>query len=325
MGPMRSALIAEPAIPVATALRRFLESAGYAVIVVSTTTEALREVRTSPPEVVLASLSPAMDGEELCRELKQEAPGIPVLMLYMPEEENPEERAAKAGADACLVGPLKRTTVVTCVGLLLQLYESRSVARPPAPPAPPQAESESDDSMARKLGMEGPGSADFDFLKRLLLMEVKRSRRYRYPIALLLMELDHLAERTAQLGASQRTTLLAEMLGLISGGVRDIDVIVPTTEGKFVAFFPHTPKVGAMVVAERLRQRLKTLSRLPNMSVSMGLSVFEPSPVRGQTQVSFGNLMKDASEALRQAQAAGGDQVGFIERESSEEEPPPED
>lgn len=323
---MRSALIAEPAIPVATALRKFLESAGYAVIVVATAAEALREVRTSPPEVLLASLSPSLDGEELCREVKQEAPDLPVLLLYMPEEENPEDRATAAGADACLVGPLKRTTVITCVGLILQLYEARAAARaapPAAPPAP--TSSEEDEQAARKLGLEGPGSADFDFLKRLLLMEVKRSRRYRYPIALLLLELDQLNERTAQLGGAQRTTLLAETLGLIAGGVRDIDVIVPTTEGKFVAFLPHTPKVGALVVAERLRQRVKSLSRLPNMSVSMGLSVFEPSPVRGQTQVSFGNLMKDASEALRKAQADGGDRVGFIEREVPEEEPPPED
>jgi diguanylate cyclase (GGDEF)-like protein len=155
-------------------------------------------------------------------------------------------------------------------------------------------------------------------------MEVKRSRRYRYPIALLLLELDQLAERTAHLGAAQRTTLLAEMLGLLSGGVRDIDVIVPATEGRFVAFFPHTPKAGALVVAERMRQRVKTLARLPNMSVSMGLSVFEPSPVRGQTQVSFGNLMKDASEALRKAQAEGGDRLGFIEREIPQEPPPEE-
>ncbi|HYI02234.1 response regulator [Hyalangium sp.] len=318
---MRSALVAEPAIPVATALRRFLESAGYAVIVVGTAVEALREVRTSPPEVLLASLSESMDGEELCREVKQEAPTLPVLLLYMPEEEKPEERAAAAGADACLVGPLKRTTLVTCVGLMLQLAEARAAARSAQGPAAPKAESESDDVAARRLGLEGPASPDFEFLKRLLLMEVKRSRRYRYPIALLLMEMDHLAERTAHLGSSQRTTLLAEMLGLLSGGVRDIDVIVPTTEGRFVAFFPHTPRVGAMVVAERMRQRVRTLARLPNMSVSMGLSVFEPSPVRGQTQVSFGNLMKDASEALRKAQAEGGDRVAFIEREVPEEPP----
>ncbi|WP_044181699.1 diguanylate cyclase [Hyalangium minutum] len=322
---MRSVLIAEPAIPVATALRRFLESANYAVIVVSTAAEALREVRTSPPEVLLTSLSDSLDGETLCREVKQEAPELPVLLLYMPEEENPEERATAAGADACLVGPLKRTTLVTCVGLMLQLADTRAATRSTQAPAPAPAP-ESDDAAARRFGLEGPSSPDFDFLKRLLLMEVKRSRRYRYPIALLLMELDHLSERTAQLGSSQRTTLLAEMLGLLSGGVRDIDVIVPTTEGRFVAFFPHTPRVGAMVVAERMRQRVRTLARLPNMTVSMGLSVFEPSPVRGQTQVSFGNLMKDANEALRKAQAEGGDRVSFIEREvPSEEEEPSED
>lgn len=321
---MRSVLVAEPAIPVATALRRFLESAGYAVIVVGTAAEALREVRTSPPDVLLASLSESLDGEALCREVKQEAPGIPVLLLYMPEEEHPEERSVEAGADACLVGPLKRTTVVTCVGLMLQAMDARAaVARAAPPPAEPAPEP--DDAAARRLGLEGPASPDFEFLKRLLLMEVKRSRRYRYPIALVLLEMDHLAERTAHLGSAQRTTLLAEMLGLLSGGVRDIDVIVPATEGRFVAFFPHTPKAGALVVAERMRQRVKTLARLPNMSVSMGLSVFEPSPVRGQTQVSFGNLMKDASEALRQAQAEGGDRLCFIEREFPQEEPPTED
>jgi diguanylate cyclase (GGDEF)-like protein len=321
---MRSVLVAEHAIPVATALRRFLESAGYAVIVVGTASEALREVRTSPPDVLLASLSESLDGEALCREVKQEAPGIPVLLLYMPEEEHPEERSAAAGADACLVGPLKRTTVVTCVGLMLQAVDARAAAAR-AGPAPAEPAPEADDVAARRLGLEGPASPDFEFLKRLLLMEVKRSRRYRYPIALVLLELDQLAERTAHVGSAQRTTLLAELLGLLSGGVRDIDVIVPATEGRFVAFFPHTPKTGALVVAERMRQRVKTLSRLPNMSVSMGLSVFEPSPVRGQTQVSFGNLMKDASEALRQAQAEGGDRLCFIEREAPQEEPPMED
>ena len=42
--------------------------------------------------------------------------------------------------------------------------------------------------------------------------------------------------------------------------------------------------------------------------------------MRGQTQVSFGNLMKDASEALRKAQAAGGDRLEVSEREKEKEE-----
>ncbi len=313
---MRAALIAEPSAPVSTALRRFLESADYEVIIVGTAGAALREVRGSPPTVLIASQSPALDGEALCREVKQEAPAVPVLLLYMPEEENPEQRAAQAGADACLVGPLKRTTVVTCVGLLVQLIEAKAAAR--FTDAPSSDAADAREAEALKGKMEGPGSPDFEFLKRLLLMEVKRSRRYRYPIALLLLELDHLTERTGNLSPTQRTAMLAEMLGLLSGGVRDIDVIVPTAEGRFVAFLPHTPRTGALVVAERLRQRVKTLAPLPHITVSMGLSVFEPSPVRGQTQVSFGNLMKDASEALRKAQAGGGDRIEVAERSKEE-------
>ncbi|MDY7230444.1 response regulator [Hyalangium rubrum] len=315
---MRAALIAEPSVPVSTALRRFLESAGYEVIVVATAGEALREVRGSPPTVLLASFSGPLDGEALCREVKQEAPGVPVLLLYMPEEEHPEARAAAVGADACLVGPLKRTTVVTCVGLLVQLSEARAAAKDAEAAA--SEDSAASEAEVRKGRLDAPGSPDFEFLKRLLLMEVKRSRRYRYPIALVLLELDHLTERTASLSTTQRTAMLAEMLGLLSGGVRDIDVIVPTADGRFVAFLPHTPRTGALVVAERLRMRVKTLAPLPNISVSIGLSVFEPSPVRGQTQVSFGNLMKDASEALRKAQAAGGDRIEFSERANPDQQ-----
>jgi diguanylate cyclase (GGDEF)-like protein len=309
---MRSALIAEPSPPVSTALRKFLESADYEVGVVSTWDDALREVRMRAPSVLLVSQSASLDGEALCRQLKAESPELPVLLLYLPEEEQPEQRCAAAGADAFLVGPLKRTTVVTCVGLLLQLFEARAAARAVPAAASPEAAPAGAEAPNRRS--DTPGSPDFEFLKRLLLMEVKRSRRYRYPIALVLLELDRLAEHLAPLGASRRTAVLAEVLALLTESMRDIDVTVPLAEGRFVSFMPHTAKDGALMVAERLRQRVKTLAPLPELTLSLGLAVFEPASARGQTQVSFGNLMRDASEALRRAQSAGGDRVEFSDR-----------
>jgi diguanylate cyclase (GGDEF)-like protein len=312
MPPMRSALIAEPSLPVSTALRKFLESADYEVSIVGTLDEALREAHARAPSVLLASQSASLDGEALCRQVKAELPGLPVLLLYLPEEDQPEQRCAGAGGDAFLVGPLKRTTVVTCVGLLIQLFEARTAA----PPVPPAGALEPE---APNRRTDAPGSPDFEFLKRLLLMEVKRSRRYRYPIALVLLELDRLAEHLSPLGPSRRTAVLAEVLALLTEAMRDIDVTVPLSEGRFVSFMPHTAKDGALMVAERLRQRVKTLAPLPELTLSLGLAVFEPASARGQTQVSFGNLMRDASEALRKAQAAGGDRVVFSERAA----PPP--
>ncbi len=338
---MSSILLAEPAAPIAAALRKYLEGDGRDVVVVSTRDEALRELREHSPDVLVTSLSASFDGEQLCRQAKQEWPALPVLLLYQPEEEHPEARSAAVGADACLVGPLKRTTVLTCVRLLLKLAAAWSAgsntsempvleARPEeladsgetdfslepgeslAPAAPvasvPAKPAERPEPRPEPTPLSSP---DFEFLKRLLLMEVKRSRRYRYPIALLLVDLDRFAERTKGLTAAQRTVALAETLKLLVSGVRDIDVAVPVAEGRFVVFLPHTGHDGGLVVAERLRDKLKAQHPVPDMTVSLGMAVFDPGAGRpkDQTQVSFGNLMKDAGEALRKAQAAGGDRV----------------
>ncbi|WP_434388783.1 diguanylate cyclase [Melittangium boletus] len=308
---MAFTLVAEPSAVVAGALRRFLENAGHEVTVAGGVQEALERVRELAPALVLASVNEGFDGEALCRQVKEEAPAIPVLLLYLPEEENPEARSASAGAEACLVGPLKRATVVSCVSLLMQLSKAReavSVVRTEMQLMQHQLQGQQQGTGPRPAAA-GSSAADLEFLKRLLFMEVKRSRRYRYPIAYLLLEPDRYAEVLAPLPAAQRTSALAEVLRRLTEALRDIDVAVPFAEGRFIVFLPYTPYEGALVVAERLRQRVKEVEAVPGLTASMGLSVFEPSAAKGQAQVSFGSLMKEAGEALRRSQAAGGDRI----------------
>jgi diguanylate cyclase (GGDEF)-like protein len=295
-------LVAEPSGAIAGALRRFLENAGHEVLVVSAVQDAVERVRELAPALILCSVTESFDGEGLCRQVKEEVPGIPVLLLYLPEEENPETRSASAGAEACLVGPLKRATVVSCVSLLIQLAKAREAV----------AVVRTEMQLMQQQGNRREATApltDLEFFKRLLFMEVKRSRRYRYPISYLLLEPDRYAESLASLPPPLRTSALAEVLRRISEALRDIDVAVPFAEGRFIIFLPYTPYEGAVVVAERLRQRVKEVEAVPGLTASLGLSVFEPSAAKGQAQVSFGSLMKEAGEALRRAQADGGDRV----------------
>ena len=303
---MALVLVAEPSAAIAAALRRFLENAGHEVLVSSAPQEALERVRELAPALLLCSVTETFDGEGLCRQVKEEAPALPVLLLYLPEEENPETRSAAAGAEACLVGPLKRATVVSCVSLMMRLAQARealTVARTELQGQPAAASPGPKREPVASL-------SDLEFFKRLLFMEVKRSRRYRYPISFLVMEPDRYAEALAPLPSATRTSALAEVLRRLSDGLRDIDVAVPFAEGRFIIFLPYTPYEGAVVVAERLRQRVKEVESVPGLTASLGLSVFEPSTAKGQAQVSFGSLMKEASEALRRAQAEGGDRVG---------------
>jgi len=296
-------LVAEPAAPISGALRRFLESAGHEVMLASDVPDAMGRVREMAPAVVMASVSDGFDGEALCRQIKSEAPGIPVLLLYLPEEEYPEARAASAGAEACLVGPLKRATVVSCVSLLMQVAQAREAV------TQIRSEMQMMQSGGRREQTGSGPSPDLEFLKRLLFMEVKRSRRYRYPISFLILEPDKYAERLGSLPPMQRTSVLADVLGKLAEALRDIDLAVPFAEGRFIVFLPHTPYEGAMVVAERLLQRVKEVQSFSGLTASIGLAVFEPAAMKGQAQVSFGTLMKEAGESLRKAQTAGGDRV----------------
>jgi len=297
-------LVAEPAAPISGALRRFLENAGHEVMLASDVPDAMGRVREMAPAVVMASVSDGFDGEALCRQIKAEAPGIPVLLLYLPEEEYPEARAASAGAEACLVGPLKRATVVSCVSLLMQVAQAREAV------TQIRSEMQMMQHSGGRRDQTGSGpSPDLEFLKRLLFMEVKRSRRYRYPISFLILEPDKYAERLGTLPPMQRTSVLADVLGKLAEALRDIDLAVPFAEGRFIVFLPHTPFEGAMVVAERLLQRVKEVQSFSGLTASIGLAVFEPAAMKGQAQVSFGTLMKEAGESLRKAQTAGGDRI----------------
>ncbi|RYZ37648.1 MAG: diguanylate cyclase [Myxococcaceae bacterium] len=315
---MATVLLAEPSAPVASALRRYLEGAGHEVAWVGSAVDARRLLEDRPPAVLVASASLPVDGEALCQELRQKGSRLPVLLVYPPDEEHADTRAAEAGAEGCLVGPLKRGTVVTCVRLVLRLagaamhpVHPESAAPAVAIPARPGGLPERRASRTDLFAVSS--SPDFDFLKRLLLMEVKRSRRYRYPISLLLVEVDRFTEHTLSLAPQARTALLAEALGLLTAGVRDIDVVVPFADSRFVVFLPHTPRSGARVVAERLRERMPSLKALPGATASVGVAVSEPvGNAKALTQgagLSFGGLLKEAGDALRRAQAGGGDSV----------------
>jgi diguanylate cyclase (GGDEF)-like protein len=233
--------------------------------------------------------------------VKRRSPEIPLVLTYRPREENAQPRAESAGADAWLVGPLKRTTVSSCVKSLLRI----------------KALEEKVASLEADEPRTADALSDFGFFKRLLLMEVKRSRRYRYPIAFLLLSVDRIKDRLSALPGEQRKAAMAEVLAAVTHSVRDIDLAVPSGDDRVLVFLPHTPRQGALLVAGRLRERLRRLGAFPDSTASVGVAAFEPGS--GAGEVSFGTLMRDALEALRKAQADGGNKIEAAEKKSPDQ------
>jgi diguanylate cyclase (GGDEF)-like protein len=297
------ALIAEPSPPVAGVLRKILGGAGFEPVVVATVEEALAKAAGKEPVLVFASAL-FLAGSHLCQELKRIYPNLPVVLLYPPEDEDPEAHATKAGADAFLVGPLKRAGVLSCARTMVRIrtLNERLVKMEADPASKPS-------SPRRRTGefaIDVPNQ-DFEFFKKLLLMEVKRSRRYRYPVSFLLVGIDKLSVPAPELSESERKALQNQVREVVTKALRDIDLCVTFTEGRLLVFLPHTPKEGARTVAGRLREKVSSLKAQQEITGSVGVASYEPKTHEGE--VNFGSLMREATDALRRAQEAGGNRV----------------
>ncbi len=298
-------LIAEPSAPIANALRKFLD--GWAEVqVVGYVDEAVQSVRVRPPDVLIAAVSVNFDGEVLVPLVRKQAPETAIILAYpVGEVERAPERARDAGADGFLVGPLKKHQVLGVVQAVARLnvlaaqlrglqsqFEALKNAAPKVVKARPSP-----------VGLNAPDEA---FFKKYMLLEVKRSKRYQYPVALMLVALDKLSENLGESAPEfQRAAIRSEALESLSVLLRDIDVAMPFGEDKYLIFLPHTPLKGTTIVAGRVVERLGKLDSFPNGSVSVGVASFDPQ-AKSTEQVSFGGLVREASEALKRAQAAGG-------------------
>ncbi|HSP19049.1 MAG TPA: diguanylate cyclase [Myxococcaceae bacterium] len=306
---MSRIVVADASPAVASALRGFLEGK-YEVRAARDEDETLEAVTSFGADLLVASESERFDAEGLCAALKARDPEFPVILVYAPEEGDPDGRALRAGAEACLQGPLKQGTVLSCVRNVLALAELRGKARM----VRPASELPEGDEGLDPLGDDEPvivpeprggptQAADFGAFRSLLAREVKRSRRYRYPVAFIVLAYDAFANGMPELETTDVQSLLAAAKDLVARHLRDTDLVSAFHPGSWVVFLPHTPAEGAVVVAERLRDKLGGLHRTYLMA-SAGVSAHVPTEATGD--LSFGKLFRDATDALAQARAEGG-------------------
>ena len=276
-------LVAIESKPLVAALRRDLERAGFAVDVAP---PAAAASQVDPARHELAVVRAAAGAELVVATLRRADPQLAVVALFFDEEEVASFPGA-FGADGLLFGPLTAPQVAGTCALAARLTGARRQLAEQTRVAAPRAAS---------------GAHDLTFLKRLLFVEVKRSRRYGFPLSLALVSVDHWEVLSEQLGPRARTTLLGELTGVVAAAVRDIDVSVPFSDDRLVVVMPHTAGSGGLQVARRICARIRERSSSIPLTVSVGLASHD-----GHGTVSFGSLVKRATQALTKARQDGGD------------------
>ena len=145
---------------------------------------------------------------------------------------------------------------------------------------------------------------------RGLARELRRSQRYALPFSLVLLDLDHFKAINDDYGHPYGDRVLARVAELLQGAVRECDRVFRFGGEEFVLLLPETERVGAMVVAQRARRKVKQTfddeefaGQRIGLTVSAGISTYphdgNEAPV----------LLEAADRALYHAKEEGRDRV----------------
>jgi diguanylate cyclase (GGDEF)-like protein len=141
----------------------------------------------------------------------------------------------------------------------------------------------------------------------MLVHEVELSRRYGKPLSMLFLDLDNFKVINDTLGHPQGDVVLKTLATYLKSAVRHADVVCRYGGEEFVLLLPHTAPGQAMLLAERLRQKISELTiPLPNRDLQFTVSI----GVAGLTDNMTGaDLLDTADAALYRAKEAGRNKV----------------
>ncbi len=153
------------------------------------------------------------------------------------------------------------------------------------------------------------GFYTFAHFKEVLFIEVKRARRYNFPVALALISYDALPGKLTE---RLRAKLFSGLALSIRRSLRDTDYPVQYSADRVLLLMPHTDLQGALVVSRRICERVAKASlqhdaQVLHPTISIGVAG-ATTPGR---EFSFADLVRDAQSALDAAIARGGNGVEF--------------
>lgn len=143
---------------------------------------------------------------------------------------------------------------------------------------------------------------------RKLEYELRRAKRYKRPLSLMVLAVDNFAQLQRQYGQMIVDEVMKASARITNACIRDVD-IAGRCDSTFIGIiFPETYSSRAMVVAERVRDRIKAEpinSELRHLRVTVSIGVVS-FPTHARDEI---DLMHKAVDFMTQAASEGGDRI----------------
>lgn len=145
--------------------------------------------------------------------------------------------------------------------------------------------------------------------QQVMQMEWKRATRFRRPLSLIMVDIDHFKIFNDTFGHLHGDRVLQTIAKILSKNLREVDMAARFGGEEFIILLPDTDREGAMVVGEKLR-RLVEMERFDEgqrqiqpLTISAGISVF-PEDAR-----EMDDLIDHADVALYEAKDSGRNRI----------------
>lgn len=307
-GPSRI-LIVEDNLNLSDIMRKIVESEGYYGRSVYTGKEAIEVLKKEGPfdlvllDVMLpdpsAPLGGGMDGIEVCQRIKSSPDLSDTIIFLVTVKDQPEDimLGIDAGADDYITKPFNTTLLLAKIKAMLRIKNlSREL----------KDKNRQLEEMAITDGLTG--IPNYRHFIEKLEEEVRRSRRYRTPFTLLLLDLDNFKEINDSHGHRHGDFVLREVAQRLQQGLRETDLLARYGGDEFVLLLTQTDLEGGQRVAnqilERLRKPIVTDKDSHTIKASIGLVPFD-----GERPKTADDLIEGADNALYLAKESGGNRL----------------
>jgi len=284
-------------------LVKVLERDGFDVRTAADGKDAIRKVRSDPPDLVLLDMIlPDMDGLEVLRIVKArpEDQFIPVIILSVKSDLDSKVAGLRIGADDFLAKPFAEAEILARCAAMLRIKSLQDQLRETQRKLREQAITD------ELTGLKNRRAFD-----ERLLEEFRRAQRYADPVSLIMIDLDHFKQVNDRFGHPFGDVVLRGAAEQVRHSTRDPDICARYGGEEFAVILPKTHLSGALAVAERIWKELgaKTHPVPPGapgpekaiqVTASLGLAFY---PSKDITTPEL--LLRYADEALYQAKKAG--------------------
>jgi diguanylate cyclase (GGDEF)-like protein len=277
-------------------LGSILDKEAYNTTFATTGQQALDRVKTVKPDLILLDLMmPVMNGLQLCEILRsqEETADIPIIMITASHEAEHLVSAFTNGAVDYLKKPYLHFELLMRVKVHLELKKSREDLKKAL-------------LRLERLAMTDDltGIPNRRYLFEFALKEVARSKRFNYPLSLMIIDIDHFKRVNDRYGHPMGDEVLKAVASNLASSLRGNDFLARFGGEEFIIILADTDINGAEVVAERLRRTIAELTLLVqenclNITLSLGVGTL------GEEEETFDQLLKRCDDALLEAKQSG--------------------